>query len=165
MRHYLVRHGEATIGAEGPAWSLSGHGREEVRVVALHAAAAGIQVAQILHSGTVASRQTAEVLAEYLRPARGVREHDALAREGDTESARYLLHAATEPLMIVGDLPNLSLLASALLVGAAERDIVSLLTGAMACLERTQQAWRLEWLLTPELAGALELSTGAGGDG
>ena len=165
MRCYLVRHGEATTDAQGSARSLSGHGREEVRLVALHAAAAGVQVAQILHSGKPPARQTAEILADYLRPARGAREMDGLSRDDHPEKARAVLHAATEPLMIVGDLPHLSLLASALLVGAAEKEIVSLQTGAMACLVQTQRIFRLEWLLTPDLAGAHDLSTGPGGDG
>jgi phosphohistidine phosphatase len=90
---------------------------------------------------------------------------DGLAPDDDPETARAMLQATSEPLMIVGHLPHLSLLASALLVGAAGKEIVSLQTGAMACLVRTQGGFRLEWLLTPDLAGALELSTGPGGDG
>lgn len=165
MRCYLVRHGEAKAEAEDPARSLSERGREAVRLVALHAAAAGVQVTQILHSGKLRTRQTAEILAEYLRPPRGIRAMDGLAPNDDPEKARTELEAATEPLIIVGHLPHLGLLVSALILKDQKKDLIQLPTGAMACLAGGKGGFRLEWLLTPELAGALELSTGSGGDG
>jgi len=165
VRCYLVRHGEAKAEVEDPARSISERGREEVRLVALHAAAAGVQVAEILHSGKLRARQTAEILAEYLRPARGVRETDGIAPNDSPEKAWAEVVAASEPLMIVGHLPHLGLLISALILGDPKKDLIQFPTGAMACLARSKEAFRLEWLLTPELAGALELSTGSGGDG
>ena len=165
MRCYLVRHGEAKAEAEDPARSLSQRGREEVRLVALHAAAAGVQVAQVLHSGKLQARQTAEILAEYLRPLRGISGMDGLAPNDDPEKARTELEAADEPLMIVGHLPHLSRLVSALILKDPTKDFIDLPTGAMACLSRGKEAFRLEWLLTPGLAGASELAWGPGGDG
>ena len=165
MKYYLVRHGEVKADAADPARSLSERGREEVRLVALHAAAAGIQVAQILHSGKLRARQTAEILGDYLRPPRGIREMNGIEPNDSPEKARTELEAASEPLMIVGHLPHLGLLVSALIFGEPKTDPIQFQTGAMACLARTKEAFRLEWLLTPELAGALELSTGSGGDG
>lgn len=165
MRCYLVRHGDAKAEAEDPARSLSERGREAVRLVALHAAAAGVQVAQVIHSGMLQARQTAETLAEYLRPPRGIKEMDGLAPNDDPEKAQAELEATTESLMIVGHLPHLGLLVSALILKDQKKDLIQLPTGAMVCLARGKGGFRLEWLLTPELAGALELSTGAGGDG
>lgn len=165
MRCYLVRHGEAKADVEDPARSISERGREEVRLVALYAAAAGAQVAEILHSGKLRARQTAEILAEYLRPARGVREMDGIAPNDSPEKARAEVEAASEPLMIVGHQPHLGLLISALILGDPKKDLIHFPTGAMVCLARSKEGFRLEWLLTPELAGAHELSTGSGGDG
>jgi len=165
MQCYLVRHGEVQSDAEDSARSLSERGREEVRLIALHAAAAGVQVAEILHSGKSRARQTAEILADYLRPPRGIREMDGLEPNDDPKKARAKLEAATESLMIVGHLPHLGLLVSALIVGEPKTELVQFRTGAMACLVRTKEAYRIQWLLTPEVAGALELSTGSGGDG
>jgi phosphohistidine phosphatase SixA len=73
--------------------------------------------------------------------------------------------AAREPLMIVGHVPHLGLLTSVLILGGPKSDLIQLGSGALVCLVRTQESFRLEWLLTPQLAGALELSTGSGGDG
>ncbi len=165
MHCYLVQHGEAKTDGEDSARSLTERGREEVRLVALHAAAAGVQVAEILHSGRLRARQTAEILADYVRPPRGIRETDGLAPNDDPGKARATLEAAGQPLMIVGHLPHVSLLVSSLILGAPKADLIQFRTGAMACLARTKETFRLEWLLTPELAGALELSTGPGGDG
>jgi phosphohistidine phosphatase len=165
MYCYLMQHGEAKTESEDSARSLSERGREEVRLVALHAAAAGVQVAEILHSGKLRALQTAKILADYLRPPRGTREIEGLGPNDDPKKARADLAAASEPLMIVGHLPHLSHLASALILGEPKTDLIRFRTGAMVCLARTEGAFRLEWLLTPELAGALELSTGSGGDG
>ncbi|MBI2469300.1 MAG: histidine phosphatase family protein [Candidatus Rokubacteria bacterium] len=64
--HYLVRHGSARPAAPGAADAerpLDDRGREEVTRVARHAAALGLRVAEIRHSGFVRARESAEILA------------------------------------------------------------------------------------------------------
>lgn len=152
MRVFLVQHGEATPEPENPARPLTHRGREEVRRVARHAAGLGLQVAEICHSGKLRARQTAEILAAALSPGRGVREADGLAPGDDPTRARAEIQAASEPLMLVGHLPHLSRLASLLLVGDPGKDIIQFRNGAIVCLTRVEDCWRLEWILTPELA-------------
>ena len=154
MLCYLVRHGEAKSETENPARPLSDRGREEVRRVARHAETLGLEVVEIRHSGKLRARQTAEIMAEYLSPRRGVYETEGLAPDDDPGKARAELEAAREPLMLVGHLPHLSRLASALLVAEPEREILSLGMAAVVCLARTEAGFRLLWLLSPELARA-----------
>ena len=71
-------------------------------------------------------------------------------RAGGT--ACQALDEAREPLMLVGHLPHLSRLASALLVGDAGKEIVHFGNASLACLDRTDVGWRVEWVLTPVLA-------------
>jgi len=50
----------------------------------------------------------------------------------------------------VGHLPHLSRLTSLLLVGDPTREIVSFRMGAIVCLTREEEGWRLKWILTPD---------------
>ncbi|MFQ5959921.1 MAG: phosphohistidine phosphatase SixA [Candidatus Methylomirabilales bacterium] len=152
MRCYLVRHGEAKSEAEDPARPLSERGREEVTRVAKHVRILGLQIAEIHHSDKLRARQTAEILAEFLSPARGIHEMEGLAPMDHPSKAQAALEAASEPLMLVGHLPHLSRLASALLLGDSEQEILQFTPGAMACLVTDEWIFRVEWVLTPELA-------------
>lgn len=154
MELYLVQHGEAKPEQEDPARPLTARGREEVHRVARHAARLSRQVAEIRHSGKLRARQTAEVLAEHLRPARGVREIEGLAPNDDPRKARTDAEAAREPLMFVGHLPHLSRLASSLLVGDPGREIIRFRPGGLVCLGKLEGRWLLQWILTPDLVRA-----------
>ena len=70
----------------------------------------------------------------------------------DPGEAQAEIEQAREPLMIVGHLPHLSLLASALLRGDPESEIVQFKAGTIACLAWVDGGFRLEWVLTPDLA-------------
>lgn len=153
MRVFLVQHGEATPEAENPARPLTDRGQEEVRRVAQHAAALGLQVAEIRHSGKLRARQTAEIFAEHLRPAHGIRQADGLAPGDDPARAEAEVQAASEPLMLVGHLPHLSRLASLLLVGDPGKDIIQFRNGGIVCLVKVEGCWLIQWILTPESAG------------
>jgi phosphohistidine phosphatase len=154
MRWYLVRHGEAKSEKEDPARPLSDRGREEVRRVAQHVAGLGLTLAQIRHSGKLRARQTAEILAEFLSAAQGVREMGGLAPMDDPGKAQAEIEASREPTMLVGHLPHLSRLASLLVLDDPEQEIVEFPTGTMVCLARTEEGFQVEWVLTPEIAKA-----------
>jgi phosphohistidine phosphatase len=149
----LVQHGEAVSEAEDPARPLTARGREEVRRVAERAAALGVRVAEIRHSGKLRARQTAEILAAPLAPLGGVREVDDLAPEDDPGTAKAEIESAHEPLMLVGHLPHLSRLASLLVLGDPGREIIRFRNGAVVCLIAVEGRWLVQWVLTPETAG------------
>ncbi|MFI5341544.1 MAG: phosphohistidine phosphatase SixA [Candidatus Methylomirabilales bacterium] len=153
MQVYLVQHGEATPEEEDPARPLTDRGRRDVRRVAERAAALRTQVAEIRHSGKLRARQTAEIFAAALTPVHGIRETDGLGPADDTGKARAEVEAAREPLMLVGHLPHLRRLASLLLAGDPEREIIRFRNGAIVCLVQGDGHWLLQWVLTPELAG------------
>ena len=154
LRHYLVRHGEAKADMEDSARPLSDRGRDEVQRVARHAATLGLEVAQICHSGKVRAQQTAEILAEHLTLRLGIRQIEGLAPGDAPDRLRAELEAAGESLMLVGHLPHLSRLVSALVLGDSEEEIIWPDTGTMVCLAKTERGFRLLWVLTPELAQA-----------
>jgi len=151
MNIYLVQHGEAKPETEDPARPLSERGREEVERVARHAAAPRLSVAEIRHSGKLRARQTAEILARHLLPVRGIRETEGMAPGDSPGKAMAEIEAAAQPLMLVGHLPHLRRLASSLLVGDPEKEIVRFRNGAIVCLVKAGGGWLLQWILTPEL--------------
>jgi len=158
MHVFLVQHGEAKPEPEDPSRPLTDRGREEVRRVARHAAALGLQVAEIRHSGKLRARQTAEIFAAALSPSHGMREMDGLAPADDPGKARAEVESVREPLMLVGHLPHLSRLASLLLVGDPGREIIRFRNGAIVCLVKSEGGWLLQWVLTPELAGGSRMA-------
>ena len=153
MDFYLVRHGEAKPEEEDPARPLSDQGREGVRHVARKAAATGVKAAEILHSGKLRAKQTAEILAEHLSLSNGLSQKEGLKPLDDPGIAKEILEKNPESLMLVGHLPHLSHLVSILLSGDPEKGMVYFETGAMVCLSRTENpenGWTLKWVISPK---------------
>ncbi len=152
MEIYLVRHGEAESELVDPTQPLRERGRADVTRMARHAARIKVTVAEIRHSTKLRAKQTAEILAARLDPLRGLRETDDLEPTHGPGRAREAIEAAAEPLMLVGHLPHLARLASLLLAGDPNTDIVRFRPGAIARLDRAERGWVLDWLLIPEIA-------------
>ncbi|MBI4489092.1 MAG: phosphohistidine phosphatase SixA [Deltaproteobacteria bacterium] len=150
MNFYLVRHGEAKAANEDPTRPLTDCGRKEVEKVARAVAAKEPEVFEILHSDKLRAKQTAEILAQSLSPRGGVREIIGLSPEDDPQVARVELEVAEAPLMLVGHLPHLSRLASMLVTGDTEKEIVGFPAAAILCLSRTEGGWEVRWTLVPE---------------
>jgi phosphohistidine phosphatase len=150
MNFFLVRHGEAKPDRDDSRRPLSDRGRTDVEKIARAAAAKKIKVAEILHSGKLRARETAEILARFLSPAGGVREASGLAPEDDPLPAAAELEAAAASLMLVGHLPHLGRLASLLVTGDSEKKIVDFAPATMACVSRSMGKWTLTWAISPE---------------
>lgn len=149
MELFLVRHGEAKAEHEDPRRPLSDPGREGVEKVARALAAKKIMVAEILHSDKLRAKETAEILARSVAPRAGVRQIRGLSPQDDPWLAKGELDAASEPLMLVGHLPHISRLASLLVNGDPERQVVDFQPAAVVCLSRAGDAWEVRWNLTP----------------
>jgi phosphohistidine phosphatase len=150
MKVYLVQHGEAKPEAEDPERPLTEKGTAVVESIAHYLAPLGVEVAQVLHSGRLRARQTAEVFARHLS-AKEIGEEKGLGPSDDPREAKGLIDSAPAPLMICGHLPHLSRLASLLTLGSAEKDVIRFKTGGVVCLGRSDGRWAIEWALVPEL--------------
>jgi phosphohistidine phosphatase len=148
---YLVRHGEAKPEAEDPARPLTDEGREVVRRMAAWAASAGIQVVQVCHSGKLRAQQTAEVFAEYLRPAQGVAVSEGLKPKDEVEFIADKVAAEPGPLMLVGHLPHLERLVARLVVGDADASVVEFGPSALVALAQRKNRWVLRCTMQPDL--------------
>ena len=151
MKVYLVQHGEAKSEKEDPERPLTDKGKEDVESIAHYVAKCKIEVAEILHSGKLRSKQTAELFAQYLSPLKGIREVEGLAPLDDPHKAQELVQMTEKPLMLVGHLPHLTRLASLLVLGTPDKEIIKFTMAGVVCLVRSDDVWSIKWALTPEL--------------
>ena len=148
MEIYLVQHGEAKSEEEDPERSLTNKGKEEVGHVAAHTAKL-VNIHTIKHSPKLRAKQTADIFATHNPHASSVQE-DGLKPLDDPGIAKKMIESQNENLMLVGHLPHMNKLASLLLTGNAEADVISFRMGAVVCLEKHEK-WRVKWIFTPEL--------------
>jgi phosphohistidine phosphatase len=133
---------------------LTREGREETAAVAKALRALGCAPERIGTSPLVRARQTAEILADALDVKRELETCEFLSPGSDAEALiRWLRDVRTDSAMIVGHMPDLAHLASALLAQKASLDIVFKKSG-VCCISfegaPTAGAGRLEWLLQPK---------------
>jgi phosphohistidine phosphatase len=151
MHLYLVQHGEAKSAETDPARGLTTKGIADVRKVAAQLQKLNLDVKRIYHSGKTRAHETASILAEQLKPVKGVVEAEGLGPQDDLQIWHELLKALDEDVVLVGHLPHLRRLASLLLCGDPERTVVRLKMGGMVCLRRLEDEWSLEWAVSPDL--------------
>jgi phosphohistidine phosphatase len=156
MELYLVQHGPAKSESEDPQRPLTAEGRHTVERLAKFLAPLGLRIERIEHSGKLRARQTAELLAQVLRPAGGVSEVTGLAPNDDAGIMMARLAGETANLMLVGHLPHLSRLVSRLLGLSADRPAVQFQMGGLVRLDRSDAGnWVIRWILTPDLLAAV----------
>ena len=152
MRLYLAQHGEAKREEEDPSRPLTENGRREVEMVAKFLSEAGIKIDKILHSGKLRAAQTAEILGQYLKPAKGVEKAEALEPLADPKIWFRNLKQIDEDVMLVGHLPHLKKLTSLLLTGREDLELVKFRYSGVLCLERGEnELWSIIWILRPDI--------------
>jgi phosphohistidine phosphatase len=153
MRLYLVQHAEPKRKEEDPSRPLSEKGWEDIRKVAKYAEKhLQIQVEQIVHSGKLRAKQTAEVLAEHLHPVKAVTVAEGLEPLADPKVWKNRLAGTAENIVIVGHLPHLSKLTGHLLTGDESKEVITFRMAGITCLERDESGrWTVRWMITPEI--------------
>jgi len=150
MKLYLVQHGEATSEEENPERPLTAKGRSDMERIAYFVGRLGLQVDRILHSTKTRAQQTAEILATSLSFQVSIIQSEGLAPNDPIEPFIEKLKSMESNLMVVGHLPFLSKLASALLIDNPSRQIIAFKPGGIVCLLQNG-TWQIEWILTPDL--------------
>lgn len=151
---YLVQHGEAKREEDDPQRGLTDKGFKDVARTAIYAQGLGLAVSVIYHSGKTRSMQTAQLLADYLKPGKAPSPADALAPLDDPAVWAGRIAGMNEDLMLVGHLPYMAKLAGLLLCGDKEKMPIDFKMGGIACLKRFDDGrWAVEWMIVPEMAG------------
>lgn len=151
MKLYLVQHGVPKPESEDPQKPLSETGKKEVEAIAKILRAKGVKVNQIFHSGKLRASQTAEILADYLAPGKGISQAEGLNPLDPPDIWEEKLRGIEEDIMLVGHLPHLQKLCSKLVVGDSEKPILKFRQGGIVALERDERTqWIITWTLYPD---------------
>ena len=151
MNLYLVQHAEAVSKDQDPKRPLSSKGLADIKKIAEFAAQnCQAEAKQILHSGKLRARQTAEILATELNGPTPV-DTDGLAPLDEPAIWAERLAEKTEDIMLVGHLPYMSRLASTLLSGIAESNIITFQMGGIVALAREENIWSLRFMIVPAI--------------
>ncbi|MEX2703620.1 MAG: phosphohistidine phosphatase SixA [Candidatus Baldrarchaeota archaeon] len=152
MKLYLVQHGEAKSKEEDSSRPLTEKGIKDAEKVAEYISKLGVKVKKIFHSGKLRAKQTAEIYAKHLKPEDGVSETDGLNPLDSPETWIKKLKNIDEDIMLTGHLPHLSKLASTLIVGDENMEIIKFRNAGVTCLERDEQGkWKILWAIPPEM--------------
>ena len=159
MELYIVRHGDAgqamRVRRRADAErELTREGRQETAELAQALWALGCSPERIGTSPLVRARQTAEILADLLDAEQELESCEFLAPGSDAEALiRWLSEVRADSVMIVGHMPDLAHLASAMLAPKASLDIVFKKSG-VCCISfdgiPAAGEGRLEWLMQPK---------------
>ncbi len=151
MRVYLIRHGDAAAAAVDSARPLTPQGRAESQTIAAFLKRNGAQSSAVWHSSKVRARETAEIVLRDGALGGSLVEHRGLLPEDHASDVTIAINAESDDLCVVGHLPHLAYLASALLVGPNAAPFALFNTASALCMERNGPSrWHLLWFVSPE---------------
>ena len=149
----MVQHGEAKTREEDPDRPLSDKGVSQVKKTAEWLSKKeGLEINELIHSGKNRAEQTAEILAGSFKPPIGIKRADDMNPLDNPKIWTDRLSKTEKNIMLVGHLPHLSKLASHLLTGSMEKEIVQFKNAGIVCLNRNESGtWSIEWMIIPEI--------------
>ena len=151
MKLFLVQHGESKSKTEDPDRPLNDEGLMNVEKVAAWVGKTAGKIREIQHSGKKRAEQTAIIFGNHLSPPHGVTSSSGLNPNDDILPIANMIYELLDPLMIVGHLPFLSLLASYLVTEDQNSEIVKFQNAGVVCLSKGQNHWLVEWVVIPTL--------------
>jgi phosphohistidine phosphatase len=153
MNLYLVQHGEAKDEAEDPTRSLSDVGaRNAEKVAGFLSRNMELKPEKIFHSGKTRAHQTAQIMADHFHPVQGLDVADGLNPLDDPTIWARRVNDMIQDAMLVGHGPHLKRLASLLIGGDSEKEVIQLHYAAVFCLNRSETGnWAIRWVLIPEM--------------
>lgn len=152
MRLYLVQHGEAKSKEEDPDRGLSEKGIRDVEKVAVTLKSLSLRIDSLWHSGKTRARHTAEILHPSIASSCELIERDGLSPNDPVVDMKQVIEEGGADIMIIGHLPFLSKLASLLVTGDENADIITFQNGGVLCLEYLETArWTVDWMIVPDI--------------
>ena len=160
MELYILRHG---LAMDRTDWTrrddserpLTAEGRKKTRRIARAMLKLDLQFDWIISSPYARAKETAEIVAEVLKPKRPLELRHELTPDGSAKDLAKLLSSrpkSAQRFLIVGHEPDLSQFISVLLTGKPVSRVV-MKKGGLCKLQIDQFRWGgcavLEWLLTP----------------
>ena len=154
MKLYLVQHAEAKSKEEDPQRSLTTEGRQNAEAVAELASKLGLDVIRIFNSGKTRALETANILGDALKPAKGVGIISGLGPLDDVIPIATDMMEKGEDVVLVGHLPFMERMVGYLVVEDPEQPVVQFHNAGIVCLTREDDQWQVSWILSSEIAKA-----------
>lgn len=151
MKLYCVRHGEAEESDVNPERPLTEKGQINIESVARFMGESGLHIDSLLYSPKKRAIETALIFAKYLKAEQVAECVPLLDEHKDISPVVDLISASSQDTMLVGHLPFMSRLVSALVLGKPDYyPIVNYPPGTVICLDRYKnERWIISWLLSP----------------
>lgn len=152
MALYLVQHGQCLSKDQDPQKGLSPQGFAQVQRIAQVAAGYGVRPDRIDHSGKKRAMQTAEVMANELKPEKGIQAIQGINPLDDVAAFSQTIDPSLNT-MIVGHLPFLEKLISYLITGQLTTPVFRMQNGGIVCLDLYPDTRQMvvKWALMPEI--------------
>lgn len=154
MKLYCVRHGQAEkFPNEKGEQPLTPEGREEIQHLAKHLEKMGIKVSCVLHSGKLRAKETTEILSPSIL-LKGCKPeiYSLLGTDQPVQSLIDEIQNWQDDMMLVGHMPFISQLVSALVLGNDATQIIRFLPGTVVCLDRYEEnRWVIDWAIRAEV--------------
>jgi phosphohistidine phosphatase len=154
MYLYLIQHGEAKSKEEDPQRGLNDTGIANAKKSAAFLKSRQVKISSILHSGKKRAEQTAAIIAEALEKTVPLDLFEEMAPNSDIALVKKeITQSGQEAVALVGHLPHLSRLASVLLTGNPDRELIAFRNAGIVCLYGEGRSWEVEWMIVPALLG------------
>ncbi len=159
MRLYIVQHGDAVPKDINPERPLSDRGRADIERLAEWLSGLDVQVEQILHSGKLRARETAEILQPRLQARSQIRASDGLAPNDSPEAILDQLRCSTKDTLVASHMPFVMRAVSQALTGAGNLHLLEFVPGSVAGIESLDgDSWRLFLFARPEVLNTGKVS-------
>ncbi|MFP4502569.1 MAG: phosphohistidine phosphatase SixA [Candidatus Hydrogenedentota bacterium] len=152
MKLLLIQHGHAKDKSEDTDRPLTAHGEHVIDLVGSFLSQK-TRVEEIWHSGKLRAQQTAQHLAPFVGPEAPIVRNEDLKPSSPAPPIAELVVREAKNIAIVAHMPHLSKLASFLLSGNEEDDIIAFEKGGVVCLAQDAGNWQVSWMVTPTLLG------------
>jgi len=149
MKLYLVQHAAAVDKAIHPKRPLSETGLADAIKMAAYLFEADILVERMVHSGKLRAEETANVLSKTVWLGQTPHVIEGLQPNDSTDRLMALAHETHGDLMAVGHLPFMERMVARCLTGREDGAHFGFEPGTVACLERTDDGWQLNWMQRP----------------
>jgi len=154
MKLYLVQHGEAEGKDVNPERPLTDKGHQDIRKLSQFLKQSDIQLEQVIHSGKLRARETAEYFVKMLTSPSSSVVNDNINPKASLDPLIGHIQSWNCDTLIVGHLPYLAKLVSYLTTDNKASLNSSFQPGTVVCIQRDDELkWSLNWMIRPELLG------------
>src|SRR3990167_10861528 len=144
MKLYCIRHGHAEKHPDkNGEYPLTPQGENEVKKVAAYLAHRGVHGVHVMHSGKLRAKQTAELFSQSIGDG-ALTVCTFLNAENALNPLLAFIQALHDDTLLVGHMPLMSQLVSALLLSDEKYDIVRFSPATIVCLDRFEHH---RWIL------------------